>query len=255
MFGLRNKSGSCWVNAALQALFRIPELQTRFSEDEHDKSNPVETSMCEIWASKGDEGLKDFYECVKTATMPAGENIGDSHELIQYICDKIPFLDKMFRFKIGNQIRCKNCPYVDVRRESLIEFPITGDGRKEISVTDAILRAVSPYAIDDWKCEKCSQKGCTKQFLIETLPQVLMFHQTALDSNVTYTAVLGVNGVKYMLLAVVCFNGGHWWTYGRNPPPGNPWYELNDMTVRSFHGNAFPLDRTMRLLIYYRLNE
>lgn len=255
MFGLRNKSGSCWVNSALQALFRIPEVQQRFTDETHDEKNPIETSMCEIWSSKGDEGLKDFYECVKTATMPAGESIGDAHELIQYLCDKMPFLDKLMRFKIGNQIKCKNCDYSDTKKDSLIEFPITGDGRNEISVINAILRAVTPFDIDDWKCEKCHKKGCKKQFLIETFPQVLMFHQTALDSNVSYTAILGVNGIKYMLIAVVCFNGGHWWTYGRNPPPGNPWYELNDTHVRSFDATAFPLDRKMRLLIYYRLNE
>jgi ubiquitin C-terminal hydrolase len=251
MFGLHNKNGSCWVNAALQGLFRIPELQDRFHEGEEDRDNPIEVCMAEIWSSKGDEGLKSLYECVKTATMPAGESIGDSHELIQHICDKVPFIDKLMRFKIGNQIRCNNCPYSDVRRDSLIEFSITSGQ----SITDAILQAVTPYDVPDWKCEKCSKKGCKKQFLIETLPQVLMFHQTALNTSISYTAVLGVNGVKYMLVAVICFNGGHWWTYGRDPPPGNPWYELNDTHVRSFDPTAFPLDRKMRLLIYYRLKE
>ena len=93
MFGLRNKNGSCWINAALQAVFRIPELQTRFSEGEEDNKNPVETTLAEIWGSKGDEGLRDFYESVRTTHMPAGEGIGDSHELIEFLCDRIPFLD------------------------------------------------------------------------------------------------------------------------------------------------------------------
>jgi uncharacterized UBP type Zn finger protein len=30
MFGLKNTRGSCWVNATLQALFRIPQVQKRY---------------------------------------------------------------------------------------------------------------------------------------------------------------------------------------------------------------------------------
>ena len=94
-FGLRTKNGSCWINGALQAVFRIPDLQKRFEDDEQDESNPIEVCLSEIYGSRGDEGLKPFYECVKVSpTMPAGEDIGDSHELIQFLCDKIPFLDK-----------------------------------------------------------------------------------------------------------------------------------------------------------------
>ena len=40
-FGLRNQRGSCWVNAALQAIFRIPDVQKRFSEGNHDTTYPV----------------------------------------------------------------------------------------------------------------------------------------------------------------------------------------------------------------------
>ena len=255
MFGLRNKSGSCWINATLQGIFRIPQLQTRFREGEEDTKNPVEMCVAEVWASKGDEGLNALYQCVKTVTMPAGEGIGDSHELLEFLCDKIPFLDKLMRFKIGHHIRCKNCSYSDVREDSLIEFSIAGEGRTDMSVSEAILRAVTPVDIPDWGCEKCHKKGCRKQLLIASLPDVLVFHQTSLKTSVSYTAILTVNGVKYMLIAVICFNGGHWWTYGRDPPPGNPWYELNDGHVRSFDAKSFPLVRMMRMLIYYRLNE
>jgi hypothetical protein len=255
MFGLRNQSGSCWINATLQSLFRIPEVQQRFTNDEADTKNPVEMCMQEIWASKGDEGLKPLYECIKTVTMPAGEGIGDSHELLEYLCDKIPFLDKLMRFKIAHHIQCSNCSYRDMRHDSLIEFSIAPQEAKSISVSQAIVQAVTPVTIADWTCEQCKNKGCNKQLLLTTFPDVLVFHQTSIKTQVTYTALLVVNGIKYSLLAVVCFNGGHWWTYGRDPPPGNPWYELNDQHVRSFDPKSFPLDRTMRLLMYYRLKE
>ena len=92
-FGLRNKNGSCWINAGLQAILRIPDFQKRVNDTEEDIDNPVEVCLAEIWASRGDEGLKALYECVKVCpSMPAGESIGDSHEFIQFLCDKVPFL-------------------------------------------------------------------------------------------------------------------------------------------------------------------
>jgi ubiquitin C-terminal hydrolase len=254
MFGLRNKNGSCWINAAVQAVLRIPDLQNRYNENEEDTSNPTEVCLGEIWASKGEEGLKAFYDCVKTTHMPAGEGIGDSHELIEFLCDKIPFLDKLMRFKVVNKIQCANCAYSDLRPDSLTEFSISPSGKK-MTVSDAIGEAVRPSTIPDWTCEKCTKKGCTKQLLLAEFPRVLVFHQTSVDTTVAYTPMLVVNKIRYALLSVVCFTGGHWFTWGRNMPPGQPWYRLDDGHIQSYAGNFFPLADNMRLLVYYRLNE
>jgi ubiquitin C-terminal hydrolase len=126
MFGLRNKNGSCWINAALQAVFRIPDLQTRFNENEEDTTNTVETCLAELWGSKGEEGLKAFYECVKTApNMPAGEDIGDSHELIEFLADKVPFLDKLMRFRVANMIKCNTCSHQEQLQTNEMRSRIT----------------------------------------------------------------------------------------------------------------------------------
>jgi ubiquitin C-terminal hydrolase len=254
MFGLRNKNGSCWINAAVQAILRIPELQSRFTEGDEDDKNPVETCLSEIWASKGEEGLKDFYECVRTTHMPAGEGIGDSHELIEFLCDKIPFLDKLMRFKVVNRIQCNNCDYIDNRPDSLTEFSIAPSQKKD-TVSDAIGEAVRPTTIPDWTCEKCTKKGCTKQLLLAEFPKVMVFHQVSVGTSASYTPVLVVNKIRYALLSVVCFTGGHWFTWGRNMPPGEPWYRLDDSHIQSYAGTFFPLADNVRLLVYYRLNE
>lgn len=253
-FGLRNQRGSCWINAALQGVFRIPDLQKRFMDEEADDKNPVEMCLEEIWASKGDEGLKALYECVKTKTMPAGEDIGDSHELLEFLCDKVPFLDKLMRFKVAHHIKCKHCDYSDTRTDTVTEFDITPTKPKQ-SVSEAIVESVRPQTIEDWKCEKCSQKGCTKQFLLATFPQVLVFHMKSIRTSTTYAAQFILNGQKYALFAIICFNGGHWYTFGRDLPPGQAWHEYNDTHVRSYDPKHFPLVDTMRLLMYYRINE
>jgi ubiquitin C-terminal hydrolase len=255
MFGLRNYSGSCWVNATLQSIFRIPEVQSRYTPQhaEHHLS-PLEQSLEEIWISKGEQGLKQFYNQVKSKSMPAGEGIGDSHELLEALCDKVPFLDKLFRFKIGNSIKCNHCDYSETRTDSMIEFSIAPLESK-MTVSQCISDAVKPFTIQDWKCEKCNKKGCTKQLLLASFPQILTFHMTSLDTSVSYSSVLAINGIRYALFAVICFNGGHWWTYGRNMPPGKPWFELDDTNVREHDPTHFPLSDNMRLLMYYRLKE
>ena len=119
------------MNAALQAIYRIPDVQKRFTESKHDTTNPVEVCLYTIWESGGERGLKDLYSVVNTTLMPAGEGIGDSHELLEFLCDKVPFLDKLFRFKVENRVKCKNCEYTDGKRESMIEFPIVPSRPKQ----------------------------------------------------------------------------------------------------------------------------
>ena len=257
MFGLRNKNGSCWINAALQGIFRIPDLQSRFSDGDEDPESTVESCLAELWGSHGEEGLKAFYECVKVSpNMPAGEDIGDSHELLKFLCDKVPVLDKLVRFKVAHTLRCANpgCTHSDTTHDSVTEFTITPSKPKQ-SISEAIAEAVQPQTVSDWVCDTCKRKGCVRQLLLASFPQVLMFHMSSPQTTTTYSAQLVLNGMKYALFAVVCFNGGHWYTYGRNLPPGQPWAEYNDATVRTYDATFFPLADTMRLLMYYRIQE
>ena len=253
-FGLRNQRGSCWVNATLQAIFRLPEVQDRYENDKADENNPVDLCLQEIWCSRGDEGLKGLYECVKTGLMPAGEGIGDSHELLEFLCDKLPFLDKLCRFKMSHQVKCSNCEYSDLRTDSLIEFSVTPTAKKQ-GLISCIGQAVQPLVIPDWTCEKCKGKGCTKQLLMATFPDVFVFHCTTLNTSVSYSPLLNINANRYALSSVVCFNGGHWWAYGRPQPPGSNWVVFDDQRVQDHGPNNFPLSDTMRLLFYYRLKE
>jgi len=254
MFGLHNYRGSCWVNACLQGILRIPELQERYNSGKYDKSNLIDECLYKIWKSNGEQGLKEFFEVVRTETMPAGKGIGDSHELLQYLCDKLPILNELMRFKIADSIQCKNCEYKEFKEDSVTEFAIATDKQK-VPLVNCIAEVVKPNEISEWKCEKCQKKGCTKQQLIGTFPKVMMFHLIPLDGSTDYTSVLGINKRQYALLSVVCYNGAHWWTYGRNMPPGSAWYTLDDTNIQEHSPKQFPLSNRARLLIYYRLEN
>lgn len=254
MFGLNNFRGSCWVNTCIQAVLRIPEVQERYNAETFDKDNLIDECLCKIWKSKGEDGLKQFFDVVRTDTMPAGNGIGDTHELLQYLCDKLPFLDKLMRFKIADSITCSNCDAKEIKEDSVIEFPISSNETNRPMI-NCIAEAVSENIIEEWKCEKCNKTGCKKQQLIGSFPKVMMFHMIPTEGSVEYSSILALNKHQYALISVSCYNGMHWWGYGRNMPPGSSWYTLNDRQVQEHGPKQFPVSNKMRLLIYYRLEN
>ena len=255
MFSLANNSGSCWVNACLQCIFRIPEVQERYSNQNQDKENPIDQALSLIWTSKGESGLDELYKSVHTKLTPAGRGIGDSHELLVKLCDKLPFLEKLCRFKIADSIKCKNCSFEQLKEDSVTEYSLSTISRK-VPIANCILNSVTPHTIDEWKCEKCEKTGCIKQQLIGSFPKVMVFHLVNPSfSSVEYSSILSLNKNQYALVGVCCFNGGHWWSYGRNMPPGSDWYTLNDRQITQHGPREFPLSEKMRVLIYYRLDK
>ncbi len=243
MFGLRNFRGSCWVNACLQSIFRIPDTQKRY---ESEQENETDAALRKIWFTKGESGLEDFFETVKVARLPAGQNIGDSHELMHYLCDKLPWLDELCRFKVAERITCSSCKKVELKEDTTIEMTLYSE-RPGVTLSDAIRHMVEPVTISDWKCESCKEIGCTKQFLIGSFPKLMMMYTP--NQPVKYTSSLTVNSKKYELLAVTSYNGSHWWAYGKE---GETWYMMDD-TRAIPHG--FPGVFTARMLLYYRLDE
>jgi len=254
MFGLNNFGGSCWVNACLQGFYRIPEVINRYTTEIHDKENTVDSSLNKIWNSKGRDGLKDFFLASKTATMPAGEDVGDSNELFINLCDRLPFLDELCRFKTAEILKCP-CGFSQVREDSATEFDLHPE-RHNTPIIEAIGKAVQPEIIEGWKCDKCNERGkATKQALIGSFPKAMVFRVTSRNSSLQYSSVLVVNSKKYYLLAVISHTGGHWFTYAREMPPGKPWFTLDDTRVRQHSPNEFPMSQMTKVLIYYRLEE
>uniref|UniRef100_A0A6C0JKI0 USP domain-containing protein n=1 Tax=viral metagenome TaxID=1070528 RepID=A0A6C0JKI0_9ZZZZ len=254
MFGLNNFGGSCWVNACLQGIFRLPEVIDRYTRETHDKENSIDSSLNKIWNSKGTEGLKDLFVASRTATMPAGQGIGDSNELLIHLCDKLPFLDELCRFKTAEQIKCP-CGFSQVREDSATEYELH-PAKMNTPITECITGSVQPELLEGWKCDKCSDAGkATKQQLIGSFPKVMIFRVTSQNSSLQYSSVLVMNSKKYYLLAVISHTGGHWFTYAREMPPGKPWYTLDDGRVKEHSQREFPMSQMTKVLIYYRLEE
>jgi ubiquitin C-terminal hydrolase len=255
MFGLQNYRGSCWVNAALQAFFRIPDVQQRYSASQFEKGNVIDEYLCKIWKTKGETGLKEFFEAVRTDTLPAGLDVGDSHELFNYLCDKLPFLDELCRFKIAHSMECRMCKKRNLNPDSIIEFSFDAIEGRHVSLSECIAKTVEPYEISEWECESCKSKGGMRQQLIGGFPKCMVFHAPLANTSIDYSSILVLNKHKYALCSVICYNGAHWWAFGRDMPPGSSWFLIDDTNIVEHGPRQFPVSTAMRMLIYYRLEE
>jgi uncharacterized UBP type Zn finger protein len=254
MFGLHNFKGSCWVNAALQALFASPILGANYSKPIQDTTNTVDVCLETVWRQKGVSGLQELFQCIRTTYIPAGNDVGDSHELLVHLCDKLPWLDAQFRFKMARRLECDSCKDISMVEDSVIEMELSPT-KRHTPILEALQDYISPHPIPERKCEKCSHAGCTSQMLFGSFPRVLMIHRSCHSESLDYSSILVMNSHKYALFAVVCYNGAHWWTYARNLPPGNSWYELDDTRVRQMSPSQFPVATTMRILLYFLLEN
>lgn len=252
MFGLRNFRGSCWVNACLQGLFRLPELQERYNEKKADPENEIDMALQLIWLQKGSEGLKQFFDSVKHTSLPTGRGTADSHELLVYLLDKLPWLDSLCRFKTADKITCTKCSYESMKEDSRAELSLFPES-KGVSISDCIEKEVTEIIPEGSKCEKCNEPY-KKQLLIGSFPKVFILHVYTDNSKETsYSSKLIINSKKYALLSVLSYNGAHWWAYGRDL--NKTWYTLDDTGIKEHTANEFPLSNTMRILIYYHLDE
>ena len=253
MFPLRNHRGSCWVNACLQGLFRIPDVQQRFNEGKADPENPLEIALQKIWTSKGTEGLKEFFDSVKNVSLPTGRGTADSHELLLYILDKVSWLEDLCKFSIVDKIKCTKCEYMSEKKDTKIELSLYPDSIGK-TISDCIAHEVKQTSPEGSRCERCSEPY-RKQLLLSSFPKILLLHvYTEQQKRTEYCSNLNINGRKYMLLSVLSYNGSHWWAYGRDGQ-GKPWWTLDDSRITEHKPNEFPLSHTMRMLIYYQIHE
>jgi ubiquitin C-terminal hydrolase len=251
MFGLPNVRGSCWVNGALQCFFACPPVRERFSKPLAVDASPLEKALWEVYTSQGKHGLQDVFHAVQTQYMPAGKNIGDSHELLVFLSDALPWLDGYFRYKLANAITCTHCKTQSVREESVMELDIHPAKENE-PLLESITHSFQPETLTDWKCEACKGVGCTSQRMFGSFPKILMLHK--IGKPMEYSSVLVMNNHKYILFGVLCYNGAHWWTYARQSM-GHPWFRLDDSRVEQLATRQFPVTSAMNVLLYFLLEN
>jgi uncharacterized UBP type Zn finger protein len=73
------------------------------------------------------------------------------------MCDKLPFLDELVRFKVADSIECSHCKHKDIKEDTVVEFSISSDKQNK-PLIECIAETVQENIIEDWKCDKCNER-------------------------------------------------------------------------------------------------
>lgn len=198
-------------------------------------------------------------------------------------------VEKVFGGKLKTTYQCSNCSNVSTRTESFIDLNLAVPGKRdkdedEKTIQQLLTEYLNPEELcgeNQYHCDKCSRlHDAEKRTEVLEGPTHLMctlmrFHydrahsrKTKICTKLSYDQSLilptGREGdVEYSLYAVVVHSGyssdgGHYYTYAREPHVPDVWYIFNDSKVSysSFSSFAnlstkFPVD-TAYVLFYHR---
>ena len=141
---------------------------------------------------------------------------------------------------------CVTCP-------SFGEGMRTRDRKNVVDVKDLLLSYTTEEHISEWKCEKCSRKGCVRQAGIARPPNILLVHISRLQQGWTPQVIVDKDltiqydgnpakarrKVRYLLFAMIVYrsmgaNGGHYFAFVRaGRGQHEQWYLADDDEIRS----------------------
>ena len=129
----------------------------------------------------------------------------------------------------------------------------TRDRQNVVDVKDLLLSYTTEEHISEWKCEKCSRKGCVRQAGIARPPNILLVHISRLQQGWTPQVIVDKDltiqydgnpakarrKVRYLLFAMIVYrsmgaNGGHYFAFVRaGRGQHEQWYLADDDEIRS----------------------
>lgn len=147
----------------------------------------------------------------------------DAHELLLFLLDYMPNIERLFTHRYLIQIRCMNCQKIVSRRyQTNTTIEIETNINNTIDTTTSIKKL--HHKIEDYKCDRCSVKGSSLSIATLTMvPEiiVIVFKKYQDKKNIPFDTTLyfptanNTRKLKYELVAQ-CehsgnMHGGHYY--------------------------------------------
>jgi len=238
---LANIGATCFMNSTIQAICRSSHI--------HNHIRTVRDTSDNIFIDEWKDLIKNFN--METVIVPRrfhafsmanASRLGfpelgsvkqhDAHEYILYWLSMCSSSQDLFKIKTNSIVFCKDCKHKNTNPEI---SPIIEINPIFKNLKDAIIKWFAPEPLDDYICDNCKLKNVIKQVVLESLPNVFVislkkYHMIG-RSDFEYPEQFIMNGVKYVLVSVIChegsLDGGHYYTIARNTP-NSEWINYND---------------------------
>eukprot|EP01088_Endostelium_zonatum_P000929 TRINITY_DN11203_c0_g1_i1.p1 TRINITY_DN11203_c0_g1~~TRINITY_DN11203_c0_g1_i1.p1 ORF type:complete len:1256 (-),score=407.98 TRINITY_DN11203_c0_g1_i1:170-3937(-) len=278
--GVENQGATCYMNSLLQALYSIAPFRTAVYQLPTQNEQPEESISLAL--------QRVFYK-MQFGNTPAGtkeltQSFGwgrselfvqhDVQELNRVFCDNLEnkmkgtisegMIEKLFRGKIYNYIKCTNVDFESHRTEPFYDVSLNVKGCKDLKaslddyISTELLSGDNKYDAGDHGLQE-AKKGC----FFTSLPPVLEFHlkrfvyDPMTDKNCKindrYEYPHSINMTPYfkpgtthatkplyrlyaVLVHVGDLHGGHYYAYLR-PTIEPKWYKFDDEKVTRVHSN------------------
>lgn len=183
------------------------------------------------------------------------------------------YIIELFNGLTHNNIKCNSCDHYDDVFEPYNCLSIDIPNQTESLDNCLISYFNDKEHIDQWKCEKCNNHGCSKNSKLWSIPNYLVIHLkrftndgnkkiTHIDfpvDNLNLTPYISTdkndpNNYIYSLYAVNyhsgSLNSGHYWSNCKNLD--NNWYLFNDGNVSKIHNDTDLITKDAYVLFYHR---
>ncbi len=235
--GLPNVGGSCYMNASLQCLFRIPEFACFIESAKKDKKESPLLWRCKqlvgivadrreievVWAA-----ATELFQCMnKQLFNKFDDQQEDAFDFFVRLIDRVQLFQHLFRFSINTTIYCTQCNNV-LRSANQIMY-------------DLPLNAFQPQIINNICCSYCCcfDAKAKKEVTLNSYPPYLLVDcepmygaSKSIIADDFYSEQLSFFG--YDLIGIVLHAGtkltGHFIAYVKDVLSGQ-WYLCDDMYV------------------------
>ena len=264
-FGIENNSSNCYFNSLLQCLYTFPELMT-FTRSNTMKglSREFQLSLIQIkhYNTCDEEKcnvefiLKDcsnnILNYLRQNNTLFGRGQEDCQEAFIYLMNDLindpnfENLKNLFTIRSSSTISCTNCNHHIIHEDTqynlfMTNFHNLSDGSVEI--------------LEDYKCDKCSEKTCTKIDRIEKTSKILPVYLKNIYSNIvssSYPRFITINEKYYELVSQIIHFGnlkcGH---YVSQCKRGNKAYNFNDRVYKEI--DQLSIDKHSCFLFYRQI--
>ncbi|MCK5632343.1 ubiquitin carboxyl-terminal hydrolase [bacterium] len=234
--GLPNVGNSCYMNASLQCLFRIPEVAHLIKSTINDKQDVSFLCQCKevVEATKRNDNeavlirITELFEQVNERLFNnQDKQQEDALDFLIRLIDDIPALQSLFCFSLNTTISCTQCSKV-LRSANQI-------------ISDLPLDAFQPKTIDGIFCSHCSCSYVTakKELKLNNYPPYLLVDCEQICGENSSALMSSSNSNQsnfsgYELIGIVLHEGtkqmGHFVAFVKEFSSGQ-WYLCDDAYV------------------------